>query len=327
MLSYSCIIKKGIAMLKKLLLIFLIPLAVKCDPLFNKGKMTVDMQVAVSAIAGVTIANILQHQEHIDQSEYYTSIIGFVAAELLLMAGHSAYNKFFKKPDIINNQIAIIELNELMSTEKYVSRLEKALCDENIVGVLLKVNSSGGAAGASEVMYRELKRIQQHKPIVAFVENTCCSGAYLASCAADKIIAPVMAELGSIGVLCAIEKIHSPRSAKKEHIDIDFVYAGKDKLIKHPYGPEMSPEQRAKMQGTIDKDYEFFCEIVSENRNIPLSSKEEWADAQTFNAQDAHKLGLCDYIGGLSEAKQLIKNLVNEKKEDATKQLDFILLN
>ncbi|OGB97166.1 hypothetical protein A3F06_02135 [candidate division TM6 bacterium RIFCSPHIGHO2_12_FULL_36_22] len=253
---------------------------------------------------------------------------GTVTGALLLIAGNKLYQKYYasthklqKKP-----QIGIFEIGDLSSgATKYMAQIEKATYDDNIAGILIKINSGGGHAGTSEVLFRELKLIQQKKPIVIFIENVCCSGGYLIA-SVGKIVAPYMAEIGSIGVLCTIEKIKEPKSKNKEDLTVDFVFAGADKVFRNPYAPDASPEQRQKMQFQVDRDYEFFCSTIAQERGLSLNEKNKWADAQTFVAPDALEIGLIDKIGGFNDAKLLVQQLVREAKGDTQLSIEFVEL-
>ncbi|HJM68591.1 MAG TPA: S49 family peptidase [Candidatus Babeliales bacterium] len=253
------------------------------------------------------------------------SAAGTIAGALLLVAGKKLYQKYYISTPVAEKkkQIGIFEIGDLSAgATKYMGQIEKAMYDDNIVGLLLKINSGGGHAGTSEVIFRELKIIKQKKPIVVFIENVCCSGGYLIA-STGKIVAPHMAEVGSIGVLCAIEKIKEPKSSKKEDLTVDFVFAGADKVFRNPYAPDASPEQRQKMQAQVDLDYDFFCSAIAQERGISLDDKDKWADAQTFVAPDALKLGLIDQVGGFNDAKVLIINLVKKALEDPKLATEF----
>ncbi|MBT4856272.1 S49 family peptidase [bacterium] len=249
--------------------------------------------------------------------------LGFAATYLCVLGGKRLYTKFYTPKPQPKAQIGIIEINDLSNAPHHLSLIEKVRFDQNIKGVILKVNSGGGPAGTSETIFRELKILQQHKPIIVYVENVCCSGAYLIACT-GKIITPQMAEVGSIGVLCAIEKIKDPKTNKRENLTIDFIFAGADKVFKNPYSAEASPEQRKKVQDQVDLDYDFFCSAVAQERNLSLTTKEKWANAQTFVGPDALELGLIDKIGGFSDAKDYARDLVKEKLEDKNTQINFI---
>ena len=89
--------------------------------------------------------------------------------------------------------------------ESFVSELENAEKNPHVKVILIRMDSPGGVAGASQEMYSELKKVQ--KPVIVSVSNLCASGAYYVSCAADLIIANKTSEIGSIGVIMQVPNL------------------------------------------------------------------------------------------------------------------------
>ena len=151
-------------------------------------------------------------------------------------------------------------------SESQLDLLEKLYTieiDDNIYGVLLRIDSPGGAAGTSEEIYQAIKAIATKKPVVASIGNTGCSGAYMIACAADYIMATKMAIVGSVGVIMQIPNV----SKVKEKIGIDMITikSGKMKDIGNMFR-DMNEEERAFIQALSNECHQDFIDLVVEYR-------------------------------------------------------------
>ena len=186
--------------------------------------------------------------------------------------------------------------------EKLVERL---LSDKNICGTVLKINSPGGMATASEALYTATKELQSRMSVVAYVESVCASGAYMTSVGADLIVAPPAAIIGSIGVI--LHHMDISEGLAKIGVKAEAIKSAELKDAGSMYHP-LSNDARAYLQEIVDESFVRFKTIVLDNRRI--TDVGEATSAKVFHAQRAKNLGLIDVIGNFEEAKQQILGLI-----------------
>jgi protease-4 len=171
--------------------------------------------------------------------------------------------------------------------------------DPGIKAVVLRVNSPGGSASASEVIQREVRLMKQVKPIVVSMGSYAASGGYWISTYGDRIFAEPTTITGSIGVFGIQFDIQ--QLANNFGITFDRVKTGKfaDALtISRP----KTEEELAVLQRMVDWIYGQFVAKVSESRKLKRERVEEIAQGRVWSGAEAQKLGLVDEIGGLDAA-------------------------
>lgn len=197
---------------------------------------------------------------------------------------------------------------EITDVHSYVKQIEAFAKDQDIKGLLIRVNSPGGYAGSSYVLFNELQKFQAKKPVVVVIENICASGAYYAAVAADTIISSPLALVGSVGVLMGIPNVKELMEYWKVHYT--FVQSGTYKTAGSPL-KQMAPQELAYLQTLSDNNYQQFLKDVAENRGLNIKHAKEWADGKIFTGNQALKLHLIDKFGtfqdGLDEIKKLTK--------------------
>lgn len=177
--------------------------------------------------------------------------------------------------------------------------------DEDVKAVVLRVNSPGGSALASDVVWREMKLLQAEKPVVVSMGSYAASGGYYISCPADAIVADRMTLTGSIGVFGAFP-VTGGMLEKKAGITFDGVKSnaaadfGQGFLI-GAIRPTTPLEKRFLMK-SVDRIYESFTGKVSDGRNLPIEKVLEIAGGRVWSGVDALGIGLIDSYGGLKEA-------------------------
>ena len=171
--------------------------------------------------------------------------------------------------------------------------------DEQVKAVVVRVNSPGGSALASDVIWREMELLRAEKPVIVSMGSYAASGGYYISCPADVIVADRLTLTGSIGVF---GMILDPREALKNKlgITIDGVQSNKssDFLGKGP----LTPVQRAMIMRGVDRVYTTFTNDVAEGRNLPIERVLEIAGGRVWSGEEALEIGLVDACGGLKTA-------------------------
>ncbi len=213
------------------------------------------------------------------------------------------------------------------SVTKCIKELDQFKNDDAIKGIVLCIASGGGAATASSLLHQEIKNFAKQKPLIVITPE-CESGAYYVACAADWIIAPEGAGIGSIGAWRFLEHFTDTIKGKlgdyKGEMECEYIKAGKYKVVGNAY-QNLGEEGRKYHQNLVDEQYNVFCFAVAENRNLNLAEKEIWADGQEFIAPTALKLGLIDQIGGWSDAKEKIVELIKERNTNATGRINIVV--
>ncbi|EHP85971.1 signal peptide peptidase SppA [Methanotorris formicicus] len=213
-----------------------------------------------------------------------------------------------------------------MSALDYIDLLDRAEKDKNIKAVLLKINSPGGEVIASEKLARKVKEVAEKKPVVAYIETIGASGAYMAACPADYIVAEKHSIVGSIGV--KMEILHYYGLMEKLGINTTVIKAGKYKDIASPYRP-MTEEERRYLEKMINETYMDFVMWVAENRNLSINKTLKIADGKIYMGSDAKKVGLVDEVGTEEDAINITAKLANitTPKVVEYKSEDFGLFN
>ncbi len=185
--------------------------------------------------------------------------------------------------------------------------------EDKVRGVLMMVESPGGGATASELIYERLLAISNKKPLYAFC-TFAASGGYLASLAAARIYAPRTAAIGSIGVISL--KPVLKELFEKVGLDLEVIKKGrmKDMSLFHRGFTE---EERESMDALNEAVYRRFVDLVSERRNLPREKALELATGAMYPAEKARELGLIDAVKGFDEALEDLCRATGVKKERA----------
>lgn len=178
-------------------------------------------------------------------------------------------------------------------------KLAEVRKDEDIAAVVLRVNSPGGSALASDLIWREMELLKAEKPVIVSMGGYAASGGYYISCPADVIVADRMTLTGSIGVFGQMFDFHDAL-ADKLGITVDGVRSSASAGISM-----MSPltaSQRAAMMRGVDKVYETFTTNVANGRNLTIDHVLDIAGGRVWSGDDAKGIGLIDDYGGLKAA-------------------------
>lgn len=205
-------------------------------------------------------------------------------------------------------QVGLIELNGVLTDSGPISsQLTKFFKDSNIKTIVLKIDCAGSAAGTGYALYHEISILKEifHKPVIALVENVCASGGYWIACAADHIIAPPTALIGSIGVTFQY-LFEFPKLLEQYNITYHSIVAGNYKATGDPFKAMTADEQNL-LQAVINDSYEQFTQSVAHARQLPIDTIDTWANGKIFTGHQAKELGLIDQLGSLQDAITIIK--------------------
>lgn len=181
-----------------------------------------------------------------------------------------------------------------------VKTIRKIKNNDKIKAVVLRVNSPGGSARASEIILRELKLLREKKPIVVSMGDVAASGGYYIACAADSIFAMPTTITGSIGVF---SMMFNAQKLMTNKLGITFDQVKNAPYADFPNGTRaMTAEEGAMMQRQVDSIYALFKRRVSENRKMSLNDVDSIAQGRVWTGITAKKIGLIDEFGNLNRA-------------------------
>jgi len=187
-----------------------------------------------------------------------------------------------------------------------VQKIEKAAKDTNIKGVLLDVNSPGGAVAPSVEIAYAIKRLKEVKPVVIYASGTIASGSYYASIWANEIMVNPGSMVGSIGVVMQGADVSELMS--KIGIKTQSVQAGKYKKV--GTGDRKWKDYEVKeLNKVIQGTYDMFTKDVADARGLDYAKRDTYADAHIFTANQAKEVGLVDSIGVKFNAKKKVEEL------------------
>ncbi|NQV01689.1 MAG: signal peptide peptidase SppA [Bacteroidia bacterium] len=193
--------------------------------------------------------------------------------------------------------------------ERISRAIRKAREDKRVKAIVLRVNSGGGSALASEVIWREIDLTSKEKPVVASFGDVAASGGYYIACAASTIMAEPTTITGSIGVWAAIPNLKGLMNNK---LGITFDNAMTNKNA--DFIPIMKPltrYQQAILQKDVDHIYDLFSNRVASGRHMTVEKVDSIGQGRIWSGTEALKLGLVDTLGGLDAAIKLAASLAD----------------
>ncbi|MDG6305480.1 signal peptide peptidase SppA [Glaesserella parasuis] len=216
---------------------------------------------------------------------------------------------------IVNVEGAIVlgeSDDEVAGSDTIVKLLRKAREDDDVRGVVLRINSPGGSAMASELIRQEVEDLQQAgKPVVASMGGMAASGGYWIAATSDKIIASPTTLTGSIGIFALA--VSFEKTAKKLGVNEDGVSTS-------PFAQQtalkpLSKEQSELIQISIENGYDRFLELVSKGRKMSKGDVDKVAQGQVWLGESAFEKGLVDELGDFDDAYHALTILINEKRK------------
>ena len=191
--------------------------------------------------------------------------------------------------------------------ELIIESLKKARKAKDIKAIVLRVNSPGGSALASDIIWREVEITKKDKPVVVSMGNLAASGGYYISCNADKIVADPTTITGSIGVFGMVPNI----SEFADRIGINAEQVGTNKRsLDYSLFETMTDDFYAVTKEGIETVYTTFVTKVAEGRNMTFEEVDEIAQGRVWTGKQALENGLVDELGGLEDAIKLAASMV-----------------
>jgi len=221
-----------------------------------------------------------------------------------------------KKPFTAKNKIAVIYTEGQIfygeGDESYVGQgainksLEKARNNDKIKAIVLRVNSPGGSALASELIWREIELTKKVKPVIVSMGDVAASGGYYIACNANRIFAEPTTITGSIGVFGTLPNVKG--LADNWGINAEQVVTNKNAVTYSLFEP-INDNQRNFIKESIQSIYSLFTNRVVEGRNMTQEAVHNIAQGRVWTGADALKNGLVDELGGLDAALEYAAKL------------------
>jgi protease-4 len=225
------------------------------------------------------------------------------------------YATTLKKTKNAENKIAIVYAsgeiqsgqsnNNVMGSETISKAIREARLDKTIKAIVLRVNSPGGSALASDIMWREVVLAKKAKPLIVSMGNVAASGGYYIACAADRIVADEKTITGSIGVFGVVPNAQGLMN-NKLGITFDRVKTNKHSELMSIFKP-LSTQEKDIIQIGVEKIYDDFITKVAEGRGMTKEEVDAIGQGRVWMGKDALEIGLVDEIGGMDRAIEIAK--------------------
>ncbi|MDG1283341.1 MAG: signal peptide peptidase SppA [Flavobacteriales bacterium] len=254
------------------------------------------------------------------QDQVNDSLLSLSQSEKLNIISINKYSSVkVNTKDISRNKIAIIYATGSISSgkgsessigsETTAKAIKDAREDKNVKGIVFRINSGGGSALASDVIWRETILTKEAKiPFVVSMGDYAASGGYYIACAADSIVANPTTLTGSIGVFGMIPNL---QNFYKNKLGITIDTANTNKYADMGINRPLTNYEKRKIQKSIANVYDTFISHVSEGRNISKSSVDEIGQGRIWTGYDAKRIGLIDTYGGIEKAIDIASTLAN----------------
>ena len=210
---------------------------------------------------------------------------------------------YYAEGQIVDNPSTGMNTAPEIVGEKVCIDLRKLRDDENVKAVVLRVNSPGGSAYASEQIWNEVIKLKEKKPVIVSMGDLAASGGYYISCAADTIIAQPNTLTGSIGIFGMFPNPHKLITDKLK-LNIETVKTNRFSDF-GAMGRPFSSDERAIMQRYINKGYATFIQRCADGRGMPKADIEAVAQGRVWTGEMAMEVGLVDLLGDIELAKEI----------------------
>ncbi len=219
---------------------------------------------------------------------------------------------YYAYGDIVDAPVSGTSLSQHNIVGKDVCKdLKELMDDDDVKAVVIRVNSGGGSAFASEQMWHQIMELKKMKPVVVSMGGYAASGGYYMSVPANWIVAEPTTITGSIGIFGMFPDF-SGLASEKLGIKFDEVKTNKNGTFLSPMRP-LTPDEMRMLQVYIDRGYNTFKDRVAQGRKLTMQQVETIAQGHVYTGEDALKIKLVDELGGLDKAVQKAVQLAKIK--------------
>jgi protease-4 len=212
--------------------------------------------------------------------------------------------------------VARVTIGGLIRNDKKRVELLEEIEKSGARAVLVIIDSPGGTVTGSEQLYKALRKLSEKKTVLAVVEGSAASGAYIAAMGAERIFAPRSAIIGSIGVIFQYPNFH--QLLQKIGVDVESIKSSPLKASPNGLEPT-SPEAKAAVASLVADSYGWFKSLVQERRALDAALLAKVSDGRVFTAAQALPLKLVDEIGDENTAREWLAKNKNVPKDLKTR--------
>lgn len=203
--------------------------------------------------------------------------------------------------------------NDYIASRKVCKDLEELMNDDDVKAVVVRINSGGGDAYASEQMWHQMSELRKVKPVVVSMGDYAASGAYYMSAPASWIVAQPNTLTGSIGIFAVIPDF-SGLVTTKLGVRFDEVKTNRNSTFGNTMARPFNAEETAMLQASVNRGYSLFRQRVADGRHLPVESVEKIAQGRVWLATDALNIKLVDQLGGIDDAVKKAAELAKLKE-------------
>lgn len=221
---------------------------------------------------------------------------------------------YYAEGDIVQDPKAATMFgnNNYIASRKVCKDLEDLMNDDNVKAVVVRINSGGGDAYASEQMWHQMSELRKVKPVVVSMGDYAASGAYYMSAPASWIVAQPNTLTGSIGIFAVIPDL-SGLVTTKLGVRFDEVKTNRNSTFGNLMARPFNAEEKAMLQASVNRGYSLFRQRVADGRRLPVESVEKIAQGRVWLATDALNIKLVDQLGGIDDAVKKAAQLAKLK--------------
>ena len=222
---------------------------------------------------------------------------------------------YYAEGDIVQDPKAATMFgnNNYIASRKVCKDLEDLMNDDDVKAVVVRINSGGGDAYASEQMWHQMSELRKVKPVVVSMGDYAASGAYYMSAPASWIVAQPNTLTGSIGIFAVIPDF-SGLVTSKLGVRFDEVKTNRNSTFGNLMARPFNAEEKAMLQASVNRGYSLFRQRVAEGRRLPVESVEKIAQGRVWLATDALNIKLVDQLGGIDDAVKKAAQLAKLKE-------------
>ncbi len=221
---------------------------------------------------------------------------------------------YYAEGDIVQDPKAATMFgnSNYIASRKVCKDLEDLMNDDDVKAVVVRINSGGGDAYASEQMWHQMSELRKVKPVVVSMGDYAASGAYYMSAPASWIVAQPNTLTGSIGIFAVIPDL-SGLVTTKLGVRFDEVKTNRNSTFGNLMARPFNAEEKAMLQASVNRGYSLFRQRVAEGRRLPVESVEKIAQGRVWLATDALNIKLVDQLGGIDDAVKKAAQLAKLK--------------
>ncbi|MBU0680505.1 MAG: signal peptide peptidase SppA [Proteobacteria bacterium] len=213
----------------------------------------------------------------------------------------------------VSNSIGVIEIKGVITdAEETLADILAFSREKGIKAVVVRIDSPGGAVGASQELFMGIKRLSQEKPVVASMGSVAASGGFYAAIGAEKIVAAPGTLTGSMGVIIKFANLE--QIFNKIGYQSQVVKSGQFKDMGSP-DRALTEAELTLLQNLIDSVHGQFVADIAESRSLNIEDVKKIADGRIFSGEQAREYGLIDELGNFNDAVRLAASLANMDEE------------